>query len=88
MARTPRPPDLIVTLRRTAHALRDRRETAMAGEVEAVLAALQSMLSLTRFNDCLFADEIRNLLNIRHQLPSRRGTDLDPMRADRQRRNK
>jgi hypothetical protein len=41
------------------------------------------MLDLTKFGDCLFGDEIRNILNIRHALRPRRGTAIDPMHGQR-----
>ena len=86
MARMPKPKppaDLMVTLERTATQLREQHMDALAGDVEAVFEALRSMLELTRYGDCIWADEIRNMLNIRHRLPARRGTSLDPMRQDR-----
>lgn len=73
----------MVALERTATKLREQHMDALAGEVEAVYEALRSMLDLTKYGDCLWADEIRNMLNIRHRMPARRGTSLDPMRLDR-----
>jgi hypothetical protein len=86
MARTPRPKppaDIMVALERTATALRAQRLDALAGEVEAAYEALRCMLDLTKYGDCLWADEIRNILNIRHQMKSKRGTSMDPMTQDR-----
>lgn len=74
-----RPPDLMAVLEDTIELLRDRSMDDLAGDMEAVQAALRSMLQITRWGDCLFADEIRNILNVRHNLPARRGGDTDPM---------
>ena len=63
----------------TIELLRDRSMDDLAGDMEAVQAALRSMLQITRWGDCLFADEIRNILNVRHNLPARRGGNTDPM---------
>ena len=73
----------MVALERTATALRAQRLDALAGEVEAAYEALRCMLDLTKYGDCLWADEIRNILNIRHQMRSKRGTSMDPMTQDR-----
>ena len=84
MARMPhRPPDLMAVLDDTAELLRERGMDDLAGDVEAVHAALTSMLQITRFGDCLFADEVRNILNIRHNMPARRGGASDPMLSHR-----
>ena len=76
----------MVALKRTATDLRAQRLDALAGDVESAYEALRCMLELTITGDCLFADELRNILNIRHRMQSRRGTSLDPMRDDRLRR--
>lgn len=73
----------MAVLEDTIELLRDRSLDDLAGDMEAVQAALRSMLQITRWGDCLFADEIRNILNVRHNLPARRGGDTDPMRNHR-----
>lgn len=80
------PPDLLRQLEQTGDLLRERDMPDLAGDLEALYDALRSMLDLTRHGDCLFGDEIRNLLCIRHALRPRRGTDLDPMRGRRKSR--
>lgn len=80
------PPDLVAMLDDTCFILRERQDAAIAGDLEALYDALRSMLELTRHGDCLFGDEIRNILQIRHALRPRRGTDLDPMRGKRKAR--
>lgn len=66
--------------------LRERNHADLAGDLEALYDALVSILNLTRHGDCLFGDEIRNVLGIRHALRPRRGTDLDPMKGRRKAR--
>lgn len=80
------PPDLVRVLEVTSDLLRERSMSDLAGDVEAVCDALRSMLVLTRHNDCLFGDEIRNILQIRHSLRPRRGSEMDPMRTHRKAR--
>lgn len=80
------PPDLVRTLEATADLLRERGMHDLAGDLEGLYDALQSMLMLSRHGDCLFGDEIRNILQIRHALRPRRGTDLDPMKGRRKAR--
>ena len=70
-------------LRDVADTLRDMNAHGLAGDVEAASEALRTMLDLTKFGDCLFGDEIRNVLNIRHALRPRRGTAIDPMHGQR-----
>lgn len=55
----------------------------VAADIAAVHDALRTMLTLTESGDVLFADELRNILNIRHGMPARRGSSMDPMAADR-----
>jgi len=55
----------------------------VATDIAAVHDALRTMLTLTASGDVLFADELRNILNIKHSMPARRGTSLDPMVAGR-----
>lgn len=55
----------------------------LAHDIASVQDALRCMLELTSTGDVLYADELRNILNIRHNMPARRGTSLDPMAADR-----
>jgi hypothetical protein len=86
MPRPKAPPDLLAMLDDTAFLLREREQPDLAGDLEALYDALRSMLELTRHGDCLFGDEIRNILQIRHALRPRRGTDLDPMRGKRKAR--
>lgn len=86
VARMPKPkapPDLMRVLEDTADLLRERAMPDLAGDIEGMIDALRSMLQLTRHGDCLFGDEIRNILQIRHALRPRRGTDLDPMHGRR-----
>lgn len=89
MARMPKPkppPDLFRALEAVGRILREREMPDLAGEVEAVVDALRSMLELTRYGDALWGDEIRNLLCIRHALRPRRGTSDDPMHGRRKAR--
>jgi hypothetical protein len=44
------------------------------------------ILNLTRFGDCLFGDELRNILGVKHCLRPRRGTDADPNKGRRRER--
>jgi hypothetical protein len=46
----------------------------VASELRIVLERLQTMLNLTETGDCLFADELRNILDIPHEMRTRRGT--------------
>lgn len=87
----PRPPSIMEMLRDVSDTLRDMEAHGLAGDVEAASECVRTMLELTKFGDCLFGDEIRNILNIRHALRPRRGTALDPMhgqRKDRRSRHK
>jgi hypothetical protein len=63
--------------------VREQGHQQIAADIGAVRDALRTMLDLTASGDVLFADEIRNILNIRHNLPARRGTPTDPMAVDR-----
>lgn len=86
MARMPRPPqptNHIDALQDIAWDLRDLNLPGIAGDVEAVRECLVIILDLTRHGDCLFGDELRNILGVRHALRPRRGTDLDPMKGQR-----
>ena len=51
----------------------------LAADIAAVQDAIRTMLDLTASGDVL----LRNILNIRHNMPARRGTSLDPMAAER-----
>lgn len=82
----PPPPNMMDTLEDIAHDLRELNQPALAGEIEATRNTLRVMLDLTRWGDCLFGDEIRNLLGIRHSLRPRRGTPHDPLRGKRKAR--
>ena len=55
----------------------------LAHDIALVQDALRCMLELTATGDVLYADELRNILNIRHSMPARRGSSMDPMAADR-----
>lgn len=87
MARKPiAPPNQIDVLQDVAWDLRDMDQPGMAGDIEAVRDCLKVMLELTKFGDCLFGDEIRNVLGVRHSLRPRRGTEEDPLRGQRRAR--
>lgn len=49
-------------------------QPVVASELRVVLERLQTILNLTDNGDCLFADEIRNILDIPHDMRIRRGT--------------
>lgn len=55
----------------------------LAADIAAVQDAIRTMLDLTASGDVLFADELRNILNIRHNMPARRGGASDPMLSHR-----
>lgn len=86
MPRPKAPPDLVRILEETADLLRERSMPDLAGDIEGMLDALRTMLQLTRHGDALWGDEIRNILQIRHSLRPRRGTEADPMRGQRKAR--
>ena len=86
MARTPRPPqptNQLDALQDIAWDLRDLNLPGIAGDVEAARECLVVMMELTRHGDCLFGDELRNILGVKHALRPRRGTDADPMKGKR-----
>jgi hypothetical protein len=85
MARMPKPKPVnqMDVLEDVSDELRQMELFGLAGDIEAVHQCLACMLSLTRFGDVLFGDEIRNILGIRHNLRPRRGTGLDPMKGRR-----
>lgn len=70
----------------TIELLNDRGLHDMSANMKLVQEAIQSALRITRFGDVLFADELRNLLNRRHNIPARRGGPTDPMLSIRLRR--
>jgi len=89
VARMPKPkppPDLVQALEQSTLLLRAQGIADIAGDLEALFDALRSMLELTRYGDCLFGDEIRNILGIRHALRPRRGSNADPMKGRRKSR--
>jgi hypothetical protein len=86
MPRPKAPPDLVRGLEAASRTLRERGMADIAGELEALQDAIRSMLELTRYGDCLFGDEIRNLFGMRHALRPRRGTSEDPMKGRRKAR--
>lgn len=86
MARMPkpiRPPNLMDALIVVQGRIKAQGHETLAADIAAVQDAIRTMLDLTASGDVLFADELRNILNIRHNMPARRGTSLDPMAADR-----
>ena len=70
----------------TIELLNNRGLHDISANVQLVQEAIQSALRITRFGDVLFADELRNLLNRRHNIPARRGGPTDPMLSIRLRR--
>lgn len=86
MPRPKPPPDLLRALEATSDLLREREMHDLAGECEAMVDAVRTMLALTRHNDVLWGDEIRNILCIRHAMRPRRGTSDDPMMGRRKAR--
>lgn len=87
MARKPpQPVNQLDALQDVAWDLRDAGLAGLAGDVEAARDCLVVILNLTRFGDCLFGDELRNILGIRHCLRPRRGTDADPNKGRRRER--
>jgi hypothetical protein len=86
MARMPkltRPTNLMDVLLSAQGQMNAHGHALVATDIAAVHDALRTMLTLTASGDVLFADELRNILNIKHSMPARRGTSLDPMVADR-----
>ncbi len=86
MARMPkltRPPNLMDVLLSAQGQMNAHGHALVATDIAAVHDALRTMLTLTASGDVLFADELRNILNIKHSMPARRGTALDPMVAGR-----
>ena len=73
------PPSLVEMLNESCDLLRDLKLHGIAGDLEQLSEALKGILALTKHGDALFGDEIRNFLQIKHHIKSRRGTDLDPM---------
>jgi len=78
-----RPVNQLDALEDVAAELREAGLPGLAGDIEAARECIICMLSLTFHGDCLFGDEIRNILGIRHNLRPRRGTPADPMRGKR-----
>ncbi len=86
MARMPkltRPTNLMDVLLSAQGHMNAHGHALVATDIAAVHDALRTMLTLTASGDVLFADELRNILNIKHSMPARRGTSLDPMVAGR-----
>lgn len=84
MARKPpKPVNQLDALQEVAWDLRDADLPGLAGDVEAARECLVVILNLTRFGDCLFGDELRNILGITHCLRPRRGTSADPNKGKR-----
>jgi len=73
------PPSLVEVLNESCDLLRDLKLHGIAGDLEQLAEALKGILALTKHGDALFGDEIRNFLQIKHHIKSRRGTELDPM---------
>ena len=73
------PPSLVEMLNESCDLLRDLKLHGIAGDLEQLSEALKGILALTKHGDALFGDEIRNFLQIKHHIKSRRGPDLDPM---------
>lgn len=73
------PPSLVEILNESCDLLRDLKLHGIAGDLEQLAEALKGILALTKHGDALFGDEIRNFLQIKHHIKSRRGTELDPM---------
>lgn len=73
------PPSLVEMLNESCDLLRDLKLHGIAGDLEQLAEALKGILALTKHGDALFGDEIRNFLQIKHHIKSRRGTELDPM---------
>lgn len=65
-----------------------QRHPIQASELATVLDRLETMLRLTRTGDCLFADEIRNLLDMPHKIRTTRGMASDPLRNKRNTRTR
>ena len=79
------PPSLVEMLDEACDLLRENYKlNGIAGDLEQLREAITCMLELTRFGDCLFGDEIRNFLQIRHYIKPRRGSELDPLLGLRQ----
>jgi len=57
--------------------------TNIANDLTGLLEAINTALELTRFGDCLFSDELRNILMVKHHQKSLRGTEKDPLRGKR-----
>lgn len=70
----------------TIELLNDRGLHDLSANVKLVQDAIDAALRITRFGDVLFADELRNLLNRRHNIPARRGGPTDPMLSRRMKR--
>lgn len=70
----------------TIELLNDRGLHDLSANVQLVQDAIEAALRITRFGDVLFADELRNLLNRRHNIPARRGGPTDPMLSRRLKR--
>ena len=86
MARMPkltRPPNLMDVLLSAQGHMNAHGHALVATDIAAVHDALRTMLTLTASGDVLFANELRNILNIKHCMPARRGTSMDPMRLNR-----
>jgi hypothetical protein len=79
------PPSLVDMLDEACDSLRENHKlNGIAGDLEQLREAITGMLELTRFNDCLFGDEIRNFLQVKHYMKPRRGSELDPLLGQRQ----
>ena len=78
------PPSLVDMLDEACDSLRENHNlNGIAGDLEQLREAITGMLELTRFNDCLFGDEIRNFLQVKHYMKQRRGSELDPLLGQR-----
>lgn len=74
------PPSLVEMLDEACDSLRENHNlNGIAGDLEQLREAITGMLELTRHGDCLFGDEIRNFLQIKHYIKPRRGSELDPL---------
>jgi len=83
------PPSLVDMLDEACDSLRENHKlNGIAGDLEQLREAITGMLELSRYGDCLFGDEIRNFLQIKHYIKPRRGSELDPLLGQRQNHRK
>ena len=72
--------DVLLRVRQRIDALGHQN---VSNDIALVQDAIRCMLDLTATGDVLYADELRNILNIRHTMKARRGsiTNPSPVRA-------